>query len=60
MQGRPPDGMSRRAFLRAGAATAATVASAGLASVPAPAQAGAESFADPGPSDLIEVTIAEL
>jgi len=60
MQGRPPDGMSRRAFLRAGAATAATVASAGLASVPAPAQAGAESFADPGPRDLIEVTIAEL
>src|SRR5438105_7266181 len=62
MQGRPPDGMSRRAFLRAGAATAAA-ASAGLSSV-ASAQTAAEaasgSFGDPGPSDLVEVTIAEL
>jgi amidase len=60
MQGRPPDGMSRRAFLRAGAATAAAAASAGLASMPAAAQPGSNSFADPGPADLIEVTIAEL
>src|SRR5256886_1238758 len=60
MQGRPPDGMSRRAFLRAGAAATAAAASAGLAGLPAAAQAGSESFADPGPGDLIEVTIAEL
>jgi amidase len=54
--------MSRRAFLRAGAATAAA-ASAGLVAGPAAqaaAQAGSGSFEDPGPSDLIEVTIAEL
>src|SRR5207237_5133684 len=62
MQGRPRDRMSRRAFLRAGAATAATAAaaSAGLTSEPASAQAGTLGFTDPGRSELVEVTIAEL
>jgi amidase len=61
MLGRPPDPMSRRAFLRAGAATAAAAAaSAGLTALPAAAQADTPGFADPGPGDLVEVTIAEL
>ncbi|TMC07100.1 MAG: twin-arginine translocation signal domain-containing protein [Chloroflexi bacterium] len=53
MQGR----LTRRAFLRTGA-TAAATAAVGLAAAPEPA--GAAAFQDPGPHDLVEVTIAEL
>jgi amidase len=58
MLGRPQR-FSRRDFLRTGA-TAAATAAAGLAAAPAPALADAADFRDPGPGDLIEVTIAEL
>lgn len=50
-------GISRRELLQMGAAAAAT---ATLASMPAPALASRQVFSDPGPHDLIEVTIAEL
>jgi amidase len=61
MQGRLPGRMTRRAFLRAGAATATATAaaSAGLAAAPG-ALAEDAGFHDPGPGDLVEVTIAEL
>jgi len=58
MLGPRPDRMSRRAFLRAGA-TAAATASVGVAA-PAAVFADSGGFADPGPSSLVEVTIAEL
>ena len=53
MQGR----FTRRDFLRTGA-TAAATAAVGVAAAPQPA--GAAAFQDPGPHDLVEVTIAEL
>jgi amidase len=57
MLGRP-ERFTRRDFLRTGA-TAAATAAVGLAAAPAlPAEAA--DFSDPGPSDLVEVTIAEL
>jgi amidase len=49
--------MSRRRLFQVGAATAAT---AGLAGLTATALAEQQGFSDPGPGDLIEVTIAEL
>ena len=58
MQRRPPEAMSRRDFLRATAATAASASAA--VTFPATAQADAGTFDDPGPGDLVEVTIAEL
>src|SRR5438128_879206 len=58
MQRRPPEGMSRRDFLRATAATAASASAA--VTFPAAARADAGTFDDPGPGDLVEVTIAEL
>ena len=51
------EGISRRELLQMGAAAAAT---ASLASLPATALASKRGFTDPGPGDLIEVTIAEL
>ena len=50
-------GVSRRALSQQGAAAAGT---ATLANLPATALARKRGFTDPGPSDLIEVTIAEL
>lgn len=49
--------ISRRKLFQMGAAAAATASLAGL---PAPALAAPQHFSDPGPDDLIEVTIAEL
>ena len=49
--------ISRRAQPQMRAATATT---ATLASLPATALARKRGFADPGPADLVEVTIAEL
>ncbi len=49
--------ISRRRLIQMGAASAAT---AGLAGLSAKALAAQHSFSDPGPGDLIEVTIAEL
>ena len=49
--------ISRRKLFQMGAAAAAT---AGLARLPATALAAQQGFSDPGPDDLIEVTIAEL
>jgi hypothetical protein len=62
MLGRPSDRVSRRAFLRAGAAAtaAAGATAAGLGALPEAALADDGGFHDPGPSDLLEVTIAEL
>jgi amidase len=51
------NGITRRELLQMGAAAAAT---ASLASLPTPAMASNQMFSDPGPDDLIEVTIAEL
>ena len=52
-----PNTISRRKLFQMGAAAAATASLAGL---PAPALAAPQGFSDPGPADLIEVTIAEL
>ncbi len=49
--------ISRRKLFQMGAAAAATASLAGL---PAPALAAPQHFSDPGPGDLLEVTIAEL
>jgi amidase len=49
--------ISRRRLFQMGAAATAT---AGLASLSAKALASQHGFSDPGPDDLIEVTIAEL
>ncbi|HEU5198626.1 MAG TPA: amidase [Ktedonobacterales bacterium] len=49
--------ISRRKLFQMGAAAAATASLAGL---PAPALAAPQHFLDPGPGDLVEVTIAEL
>jgi amidase len=57
MLGRRSRPVSRREFLRATATAAATV---GLASAPTAAAAAGSGFDDPGPHDLVEVTIAEL
>ena len=53
-----PNAMNRRQFFQVGAAATATAAT--LAGLPGIALADARSFSDPGPADLIEVTIAEL
>ena len=50
-------GSSQHALPQVGAAAAATVT---LASLPATVLARKRGFKDPGPSDLLEVTIAEL
>lgn len=50
--------MNRRQFFQVGAT--ATASAAALAGMPAIAQAAERTFFDPGPDDLIEVTIAEL
>jgi amidase len=56
---RSPGRLDRRRFLLAGAVAA--TATAGLAGTSgAAALADSEGFADPGPKDLLEVTIAEL
>jgi amidase len=60
MLGRRPDRLSRRDFMRAGATAAASASVAGLAAAPAAALADSGEFGDPGPHDLVEVTIAEL
>ena len=52
-----PNAMSRRRFLRGGAAAAAT---ASLASLPVTSRAEAQGFLDSRSDDLLEVTIAEL
>jgi amidase len=52
-----PKRISRRDLLRSGAATAAAT---GLAGVAAPAAAQSTAGADPGPTGLVEVSIAEL
>src|SRR5579859_3653559 len=52
-----PKGISRRKLFQLGATAAAA---ASLASMPITAFAGEQRFSDPGPNDLIEVTIAEL
>ncbi len=52
-----PYTVSRRKLFKMGAAAAAATS---LASLPATALAGKRGFSDPGPADLIEVTIAEL
>lgn len=49
--------ISRRKLFQMGAVAAAT---AGLAKLPATALAAQQGFSDPGPGDLLEVTIAEL
>ncbi|HKT40650.1 MAG TPA: amidase family protein, partial [Ktedonobacterales bacterium] len=49
--------ISRRKLFQMGAAAAATASLAGL---PAPVLAAPQHFSDPGPGDLLEVTIAEL
>ncbi|HEY1349257.1 MAG TPA: amidase [Ktedonobacteraceae bacterium] len=49
------DNMDRRRFLRGGATAAAAASLAAL-----PLRAQARPFLDPGPADLLEVTIAEL
>lgn len=49
--------LDRRQFLRGGATAAAAVS---LAALPTQAQAAPSRFQDPGPTDLLEVTIAEL
>lgn len=49
--------LDRRQFLRGGATAAAAVS---LAALPTQAQAAPARFMDPGPTDLLEVTIAEL
>lgn len=51
--------MNRRTFFKVGA-TATATAGASLAGMPSTALAGERRFLDPGPDNLIEVTIAEL